>query len=66
MAAFSAHLVVLDNQLHGKGVHASLQSGQSFVYAPPVTPPSPPASVPTQQIVIVSASICSVSYGGSR
>ena len=64
MASFASHLVVLSDQVHGKGVHASLQSGESFVYAPPVTPPVPPVSVPTQQIIIVSSSICEVSFGG--
>jgi len=47
------------------GLHASLQ--QNFYFVPViVVVPGPPPSVPTQQIVIVSASICEVSYGGSR
>ena len=62
MASYASHLVVLADQIQGKGVHASLQSGEAFVYVPPIIPP--PVSVPTQQIVIVSASICEVSYGG--
>ena len=63
MPTFAAFLAALGENVRGKGkIHASLQQGAGFVFSPP--PPTPSQSVPTQQIVIESSSICSVSYGG--
>ena len=65
MPTFAAFLAAMQYNPRGvRGLHASLQNPECFVYAPPVIPPPP--SVPTQQIVIMSSSTCTVSYGGSR
>ena len=65
MPTFAEFLVMFCELPRRAKFHASLQQGGGFVFTPPIIPP-PPTSVPTQQIVIESSSICSVSYGGSR
>jgi hypothetical protein len=62
MPTFIMH-IILPDLFTRKGLHPSLQQGVVFTALVPVVGP---VSLPTQQIVIESSSICSVSYGGSR
>lgn len=63
MPTFAAFLIVLEAMSRGeKYIHPSLMNAIGFVYNPP--PPVTLPSMPTQQIIIVAGSICSVSFGG--